>query len=751
MATVTITDQVHFSASVEVSDDSPLALAKLKNLNFASLPIVADFAKPIDQFSLDQVSLGVGLTSPAALIGNSAAVAVGGGINATFSLLTAKQKALFPEDEFAPTLAIRQGECWGGLRVNVTLQESFSAASPNGLGISLNNGSDLALSTFLHFPIAGSSMPTFKDGFCALLEKYSVPSNAEQLRAVPPGIAHSTETSGHVSLGAFYALPLSVNPLATANLPFNLTLNLAPQIATQIEGSVTLEGAFAVRTFRTSESKLVIGLYKKQGTILTASLGASAGMGVFKPTPDATPAQIASASNVGAEVGMTDLLGKVLGAVIPAANVNDLGLDEAEKKDLNAGLKACANQSLSLAINACCTASNTDEGAVIYEIDLSVADLRETDSALTAALRGNWSQLETLPNAHALRHVMRDLQERQHKLSINLLGLYNAISIADYVKSTAVMQDESGQISIVDKVAAKTLSAGTTPYAAKADKLRSLLASAFVATITYGACTGKIGITSFSVRQTFLDYHAQASAADLTRQILLARVFGFALSPELEAIQKSHAAFSHNKFYVEAVYDLACVYRFFYQDVNSYTPYSKETLDRIGRTARIDLLDSTATNSMQRKAALSNDETWNAMNETGNVSSFKFIPGLARLAPTAIAAISADWVDIRWWSDTLQTLAPRLAAVFSAIGQSKTADPPSDPGFMAARKNLENALENLSKNTHSAFGDGWPLAVMYRLGSSASCPSVEMDMSINGKFQHETGGPPIAKTQSSTG
>jgi hypothetical protein len=70
---------------------------------------------------------------------------------------------------------------------------------------------------------------------------------------------------------------------------------------------------------------------------------------------------------------------------------------------------------------------------------------------------------------------------------------------------------------------------------------------------------------------------------------------------------------------------------------------------------------------------------------------------------------------------------------------------------MAAHKVLENALGDLTSQTHSAFGDGWPLAVMYRLAAlpNAPSPSVQMDIGWNAKFEHYQSGVTIAVGQAS--
>ena len=123
----------------------------------------------------------------------------------------------------------------------------------------------------------------------------------------------------------------------------------------------------------------------------------------------------------------------------------------------------------------------------MYSVDLSGGDTIQTDKAIAAALRGDWTQLGHLPNARELRNVVKKTRESSHKTIINLLGVYNAESISDFVRSCSILHDENGAIIITDKATASRISTVQIPYAADPDKLRSALSDAFLATVTYSA------------------------------------------------------------------------------------------------------------------------------------------------------------------------------------------------------------------------------------------------------------------------
>ena len=62
-------------------------------------------------------------------------------------------------------------------------------------------------------------------------------------------------------------------------------------------------------------------------------------------------------------------------------------------------------------------------------------DQGKTDAALASALHGDWSALAALPNVTLIRDISRETENIQHKIVINLLGIYNAESVDQFVKT----------------------------------------------------------------------------------------------------------------------------------------------------------------------------------------------------------------------------------------------------------------------------------------------------------------------------
>jgi hypothetical protein len=383
-------------------------------------------------------------------------------------------------------------------------------------------------------------------------------------------------------------------------------------------------------------------------------------------------------------------------------------------------LQESLNRSVSIALNLSCSASRTDEAAVLYSIDLAGGDSAQTDAAIGAALRGDWTHLEHLPNTRKLRNVVNEIHDNQHKAIINLLGIYNAESVAEFVRSCTILHDDSGNVVITDKGSASRISTVQIPYAADPDKLRSALADAFLATVTYSAAAkGKLNAT-VSAQQTYSLYQRAFTRQEMTDVVRLGAQLGFFPPADWESILTSSPSFSHARVSIAAEYDSDSALKLFFTDPGKRTIRSQAEFERIGRTTMNTLIDPGDAAGEIRKRILADDRVWSAMVESGAVNSFRTIPGLAALSPTQLGAVTADWVDVRWWADTMSQIAKQLVQLISAIDASNAADPSLDPEFMKQRQKITTALAAVTRQAHAAFVGGWGLAVMAEASGSAA-------------------------------
>ena len=402
-------------------------------------------------------------------------------------------------------------------------------------------------------------------------------------------------------------------------------------------------------------------------------------------------------------------------------------------------IKDGIDRSLSAQLNATCSAATTHEAALLYEIQLDSADQVATDKALGLALHGDWTTMEALPNARRIRNIAVETVEKKRSLTVNLLGFYSATSTTDYLKACTVLIDDSGQVTITDKLDASRISASISPYAADSDKLRQALMEDFLCTATYAAMGGKLNL-KLSVVQSYLDYKGKMSWDEMHENVLLGYALSLIPQGSLDAMLKATPSFYHACVSGTVHYDTPALLSIFYKDPASQTQRSRVELEQVGRNVMCTLLDPSDDTDAVRLSILKNDNAWTQMDSIGNTAVFNNIPYLSHLSTTELGAVSADWISIVWWADALSKIAPALSAAIVALDKAPADNPTQDPGFMKARAKLANVLGAVTRNTDAAFVHGWGAAVMFAL--SGKHGSAEMDLTWNSKNLHF--GPPAS-------
>jgi hypothetical protein len=717
MAIVKITDDVNAAVDIQLRDDSLLAKFKLSELTSTSANLLQDFRKPIDQAEVVVVALGATFASPNLVNEDLGALSISAGINSGFCIKTAKDKLLFGDDGFSPTIPISANEAWLGVDFDISTTVSGSA-STNGVGVSLNADGKVKCSTYTLFPVTAPPLPLLGDSIGTAFGNFSLATSASAIRKQPVGTVNAIEVSGSITVCASFDQPFTLNPLASASLPLNLNAAVQPSVTLEIGSSLELTGDLIVRCHKVSESAVRMGVYKMHGSTVSVSMTAGAG--------------------IEGKIGGDDVLSALLNKALPGVDVAAAGINGENATALNDIIRDGMNRSLSAQFNATCSAAFTDEAALLYEIQLDGGDTVATDNALGLALRGRWSALEGLPNAKRLRNIAVETVERKRSLSLNLLGFYSATSTEDYLKSCTILVDEMGHVTITEKIDASRISASTSPSAADSSKLRRALMEDFLCTATYAALGGKLSL-NLSVTQSYSQYSRNMSPADARESVLLGYSLGLIPSGSLDSVLAITPAFYHAFVSVNVQYDMPALMRVFYNDPTLKTPRSHAELEQAGRAAMAALLDASDPTNTVRLSVLGNADTWSQMDGIGNVAAFHTIPSLSSLGATQLGVVGADWVTIAWWADAMSKIAPALAAAMSALNAASVGDPTQDPDFMKSRAKLSSVLGGVTRNTSAPFAHGWGTAVMFALSGMHGAAS--MDLNWNSKNLYF--GPPV--------
>lgn len=712
MADVSIVDGVGLSADLKIRDDSPLAKAGLRQLLTTTKDLYDDLDKPLDQVAVQSVALGGSFQSPQLLCQDLQNLSACAGVNCELNIVRSADQLLFPDDGFSPVVAIAPDQAWLGVEFDL-IGSAKGGAAADGVGIAFAGSAKFTCTTYTLFAAAASPLPRLRDACVTAFENFSLTSNAAAVRSQPAQSIHVHELCGSVTVAVTLEQPFTLNPLAAANLPFNESASLQPDVTVQLCSSLGLAGDFLVRSWKVSDAVVRLGVYKKHGSTLSATLTAGAG--------------------VGGDIGSDDILGAVLNAALPGVNVAAAGITGDHAKALNGVIRDALCRSLSAQMNITCSAAQTDEAAVLYEIQLSGGDGAATDRAIGLALHGDWTALESLPNAHRMRNIAVATAEKKRALSVNLFGFYNATSIGDYLKSCTVLADESGQVAMIDKVDASRISASVAPYAADTNKLRQALMEDFLCTATYAVVAGKMHL-NLRVLQSYFDYKRAMSQEEMQENVLLGYALGVIPQGALDGVLQGHASFQHACVSAVVHYDMAALLDVFYKDPATRTQRSSQEIEQAGRQAMCLLLDASDATDAVRLSVLRNEAAWQQMDETGNTAAFGTLPTLSHLGATQLATVCADWVSIVWWAEALAKIAPALSRATTALEAAPASDPTHDPDFMKARQNLSNVLGAVTRNTDAAFVHGWGEAVMFALSGRQG--AAQMDLAWNSMNRH---------------
>lgn len=707
MADITITDSLSLTEQLKLAEDSKLAKAGLTQLVSVTTSFVKQLGDTVDKAPFQSATFGAKITAPSQVIDKVATLAINASASGQLTIRTVKDKILFDDDGFSPAIPITATDCWVGFELDTNLTTKISGKA-DGFGASLSVSSAVSFLTYDVQHPTGASFPSLKDAITATLNRFSVAASAQALRNLALGTVNVNHLVGTVKVGGSYQFPMSIDALASAQLPFNYSVKVAPEMTLKVAGELAISGDFVIRCYKVSPSELHLGCYKTKGSTLTVDFTAGAG--------------------IQAKAGQTDLIAAFFGAVFSNADLKKAGITDQDAAALKAVLKDCVDRSLSISLNAECSASHSDEAAIFCTVDLAGGDAAKTDLALAAALSGNWTQLVSLTNVHVARNVLQTTEKHETKLKVNLLGIYNAESVDAFLKSCTIIHDDTGAVTVTDKVTASHISLASTPLAADPDKLRRALSQAFLATATYTAVRSGLPQvnTELSITQSYFRYQASMDRQAMQDELLLGPALGLFAPGTWDKVLTANRSFTHAMIDVTAKYGLDGISSLFFADPKTRMSRSASELNHIGRQTVAALIDPAEPTSAARLSALNNDTIWAAMDDLGVVTNFATIPYLQHCTTNEIADIGTDWTDVTWWVDSMVRVGPALAQLLKVTGQSKAADPTTDPQFMSAQSKLAQVLGQVGKNAHAAFAGGWGVAVMNAVSSNRAA----LDMTV---------------------
>ncbi len=694
MPTIELTDQ--FGLNLHVNPDPASAIAKYLNPALA-LPVVLANAAAMQNITLKECppalqSIGFSLGNPEGITirGTAFTVVAGaaGGIEVT------SEGALFDPDPYGDPIPVPTGQAYVSLSIRATVNADVEAPA-GAFAFGFSAGGEAVFSNSRLFSAAGR----LDAAVAEMLRRFVIPGEFDDLTSLGNGDVARVLGSGSLQISATANLLTLVNPLATvpsAILAAPLELEDGGSVAAT--ASVKLTGDYEIRIDKVESQTLRLGYYKKHGSDFDIQVSAQLGLS-------------AEMNNAGAIAGF---LRAMSGAGAPDADaLTAAGLTDAQGAAVTAAIHAAIERSLALSVQAEFDQLDSNSAAFLYQINLAAlsdAGRSALDDALHADLT-TLAGLETSPLAGVAerRSIFSTIREHKQSLKINLLGIYNDLSVADLIVAGEIAVDaESGEIVITDQVNARRIDVTAGHVAADGAQLRKVLAEGFLMTAAYRCSRTIAPSPDLKCSLWHFDSRRTTHLEDVRQYLDLARLLGLISDVQEQAKLaglSATSALGSSTFYASTGYDDRLAELLFL--TVSLQPRQQADYESIGRDSLRVLLQGEL-EAGYRLPPVEDQTVWNNMKGVGQ-------PGFASLFPELsaiqLAVIISDYTAIMWWAESMAELAESLAAIRRYTSAAPVTNL-EDDDFKALRQQLEQRMAAVGRETHDHFAKPWGLLAM---------------------------------------
>ncbi len=708
MPTIQITDTSSASVNASLFDTSVLGQTPASVLHFLRADVIGALDQTLDQVQINSVSIGFDYEPAVALAGGTVGFTAGGGPTGEIDLLKpagGDSSPLFPSDQFGTDI-----EMGSNYYLALSFQLALSAQASGGVGaFAIAPSASASGSATLYLPYAkgaDNAYPTLKSALETLFSSYLLPSSeADLLDKLPVGAVFAYDTQGSVGFQAQFDFLAAINPTASLGVSPSfgpISITAGPSVT--VGGGFTLSGELEVRFWKKSATVVQIGYYKKKGSSLAVSFDASVGADVTVEGYDVI-------SKIYGLLGDSGTLDPAwLSANVPAAVAGDVA----------EAYQSAVQTKLSIAIDAECDTSITDQAAFSWNFDLSALD-----AAGHTALENLFkSDLSMLLSSGALPagitragSVLDHTKETTYAFTFNFLGLFDHASVNDAVLDLATQVSDDGQIILTDTAHLTRLSASATPTSpVKADQLRKVYAEDCVATMGYAASLGGVVVTP-SVAYNYFFYEKNAHPADLQLFVETATKLGKAgAAGDWAAALQSGLGSQAASIFASLGYDGATSTKLFLDA--SGNPRTIADYQEVGRKTL--LLAPGLGLDPKFIACLNNPATWQQLINVGSTQGIYQILG-ADLANTPVWAVYAGTCTLHtvYWASAMHSAAQALQDVLQYLKANPGNNTLQDANFQKKRKTFAGQLQSAIQKA-SLFNDEFRLMALYDTATPVS-------------------------------
>jgi hypothetical protein len=619
-----------------------------------------------------------------------------------------EKDSLFSPDKDGEDVAVGKSERYVSVSFFANAGTAVSAGVSD-LTFGFASDSSITVTNYQKFSVEPES-PIFLDALKKTFASFQIPASLTDISAMLPDSIVTVAGTGSLKFSASTNLLAVSNPLATADLPSPFgSIELKSGASVRVGASFRLFGDYEIRVRKTSATTIRLGYFRERGKEWKATVSASAGL---------------SASAGGSD----DLFGQILSALSPdpEAEFNELkqaNVDKATIASIQATIEAAIERTLEIASSFEFGKTHADQTAFLYEFDLGALDTNG-QAALQSALRGDLSGLEgdpdTMPRGiKMVQSIFTNLRQTKATFKINLLGIYNFISISKLtVKGKALYDPETGELILTDSATASRFQAGVMndgkrPNEANPKQVRNILASSLLITAAYRASDTLVSPPNLKSSHTYCEVHERTDRDTMADELGVAVGLGLMTRSELNDLVKGTPEFGRTLAYASADYNDSLAAALF---VENGKPRELTEYEDIGRQAMQVVASRGGMGDPVRLRPLQSDDLWKQMKGQGQSRFRTLVPEASDLQ---IGAITADYSTIVWWAETMNKTGQALVNVKNFLVKNPGVNP-KDADFQKLRSDLAAHLKGVAVDTKEEFGRPWGLIAMDLLTGSRS-------------------------------
>jgi hypothetical protein len=702
MADLQITDQLGQPlSSVHIDLTHPSSLINFLKTELLHLAVLPDFLKCKDEVlskaAPKPVTLQAKFGHPFQLGGSNPEIDITPSAQAGIRVNANPGSNLFEDDSFCVPATVPTQTAYVGLEFTGSLNLAVNGSKCE-LSFGFTKDTTVTLACYKAFTL-GTGEPTLLKALSDTLSAFVIPADLNDLSALGLHDVACVAGTGSLQISSGISVTAAPNPLASVDLPLGAgNLSVKAGVTAGFTADVTITGSWQVRVARTDAQIITLSYAQQRGSTLTADWSASAG--------------------ITAKLGNTDLTTAIIGAIStdPLKDQSLLAdLTGDERQTLAGAIKGGLNHSLQASIDAALSAVHEDDAAFQYEIHLDQLT-PETSNAVRRALQGDLTQLTALeqnatadgviaPGIRVLNSVLTEIHKRGLTLHLNLLGVVNFTSLAEFVRNSETLTDNaSGAVTIRNTVSGTRLSAIANPLD-RDEALRKAIFDAVLVTTTYRAAQA-IAPPSMACEHVHFALNHKTNHAALRGYLTWFIALHLIDAAERENILGAFADGGSS----------TCVLRTAFNDHDCTTLFLNDGRQRdikeyedIGRRTLRALLNPGDTVDALRYR-LVDDGLWRQALNIGSNPSLGPLVGLSQTDPR-VSVLIGDILTIREWAGAMSSVSELVARHRELAG---SADPAAQQSRDALQKKLAEVVHASTMRFDEPFGT---VALFWAAGS----------------------------------